>query len=191
MSSSKGSGLPNCYQYVKVPLSLLSKYSHTMGDPQDVEVDTINQGFRQSDGKFNKLTIETIILSTLNQKLGSYITYSQYRNGTKILKARYQSLAEYLRCSSGFGWDLETKKFTADDEVWNVYLKAHPDKKYLRDDSFEDYEELKAIYGPNTASGQNIVGLGDTIHADTYQVEATERTNDINFAEGIIQLQAS
>ncbi|CAH2060786.1 unnamed protein product [Thlaspi arvense] len=169
MSSSMESGLPNCYQYVKVPLSLLSKYSHTMGDPGQYHqwsdpqlklllqllVDANNQGFRQSDGKFNKLTIETRILSTLNQELGSSITYSQYRNWIKMLKARYQSLAEFLRCSSGFGWDRETKKFTADDEVWNVYLKAHPDKKYMRDDSFEDYEELKTIYGPNTASGQN------------------------------------
>ncbi|CAH2054323.1 unnamed protein product [Thlaspi arvense] len=76
-------------------------------------------------------------------------------------------------------------------EIMLCSMQAHPDKKHLRDDSFEDYEELKAIYGQNIASGQNAVGLGDPAHADTYQVEAIERTNDMDFAEGIIQQQAS
>ncbi|KAF3552233.1 hypothetical protein DY000_02006982 [Brassica cretica] len=31
--------------------------------------------------------------------------------------------SDFIRCSSGFGWDSETKKFTADAEVWTVYLQ--------------------------------------------------------------------
>lgn len=87
-------------------------------------VDGINKGLRDANNKFNKLAVETRILSKLNQELGSKRTYSQYRNRMKILKGKYQSLADFLRCSSGFGWDPVTKKFNADDEVWNIYLKV-------------------------------------------------------------------
>ncbi|CAN7040121.1 unnamed protein product [Brassica rapa subsp. trilocularis] len=103
----------------------------------------------------------------------------------KILKGRYQVFADFLRCSSGFGWDSETKKFTADDEVWKVYLQAHPNNKYLRDDSFEDFEELRTIFEQNTATGQNAVGLGDSVDAGSYQFEENEKTNDNDFVHVI------
>ncbi|XP_009139406.2 uncharacterized protein At2g29880 isoform X2 [Brassica rapa] len=189
---------------------LLDKYAsqvtfQTMGDPKDVKgkgqyhtwsgpehklllrllVDAINQGFRDASGKFNKLTVESRILTTLQQEVGSKKTYGQYKNRMKILKGRYQVFADFLRCSSGFGWDSETKKFTADDEVWKVYLQAHPNNKYLRDDSFEDFEELRTIFEQNTATGQNAVGLGDSVDAGSYQFEENEKTNDNNFVHVI------
>ncbi|KAG5374553.1 hypothetical protein IGI04_039149 [Brassica rapa subsp. trilocularis] len=176
-----------------------------MGDPKDVKgkgqyhswsrpehklllrllVDAINQGFRDASGKFNKLTVESRILTTLQKEVGSKKTYGQYKNRMKILKGRYQVFADFLRCSSGFGWDSETKKFTADDEVWKVYLQAHPNNKYLRDDSFEDFEELRTIFEQNTATGQNAVGLGDSVDAGSYQFEENEKTNDNDFVHVI------
>ncbi|KAG2331501.1 hypothetical protein Bca52824_002681 [Brassica carinata] len=187
-----------------------------MGDPQDVKgkgqyhswtvpehrlllrslVDAINHGFRDASGKFNKLTVETRILSVLHQQLGSKKTYSQYKNRMKILKTRYQNLSDFLRCNSGFGWDSETNKFTADDEVWNVYLKAHPGNEHLRDNSFEDFEELRMIFEQNTATGKNAMGLGDPVDALNSQIEDSERPNDIdgvhimNDGEGIVHQQA-
>ncbi|KAH0859968.1 hypothetical protein HID58_088229 [Brassica napus] len=79
-----------------------------------------------------------------------------------------------LRFSSGFGWDKDTKKFTAPNEVWNEYLqvdnllKGHKKDTYLRDDTFEDFEDLEKVYGQNIAKGNNTVGLGDTTDARTY-----------------------
>ncbi|CAH8332017.1 unnamed protein product [Eruca vesicaria subsp. sativa] len=83
----------------------------------------------------------------------------------------------------------------ADAEVWDVYLKANPGNKHMRDDSFEDFEELRMIFGQNTATGQNAMGLGD--HVDTLgsQVEEGERENDLdsvqvmNDGEGIVHQQ--
>ncbi|CAN8268643.1 unnamed protein product [Cochlearia groenlandica] len=144
-------------------------------------VEAINQGFRDASGKFNKLTVETRILANLNEQLGSTKTYSHYKNMTKILKARYQSLANFLRCNLGFGWNSETKKFTADAEVWNVYLKAHPGNTHLRDESFEDFEDLRTIYGQNSATGLNVIGLGDTNNAHVNRDEDSEETNGTNF----------
>lgn len=39
---------------------------------------------------------------------------------------------------------------------------------YLRDDTFEDFEDLEKVYGQNIAKGNNTVGLGDTTDARTY-----------------------
>ena len=68
--------------------------------------------------------VESRILTTLQQQVGSKKTYGQYKNMMKILKGRYQGFADFIRCSSGFGWDSETKKITADNEVWKVYLQV-------------------------------------------------------------------
>ncbi|CDY14966.1 BnaA10g08900D [Brassica napus] len=64
----------------------------------------------------------------------------------KILKTKYLNAAELLRFSSGFGWDSTTKRFTASKEVWAEYLKAHPKFKRFRDETFEEFDDLKLIF---------------------------------------------
>ncbi|XP_023644307.1 uncharacterized protein At2g29880-like [Capsella rubella] len=140
-------------------------YQGTMGDTQDVKakgqykqwsepehkllvrllVDAVNQGFRDANGKFNKLTVERRILPSLNKQLGTNKSYNEYKNRLKNLKGKYNSLKDLLRFSSGFGWDPETKKFTATDEVWNGFLEAHPLKTNLRDDTFEENSRLEKL----------------------------------------------
>ncbi|XP_006289451.2 uncharacterized protein At2g29880 [Capsella rubella] len=182
-----------------------------MGDTQDVKakgqykqwsepehklllrllVDAVNQGFRDANGKFNKLTVERRILPSLNKQLGTNKSYNEYKNRLKNLKGKYNSLKDLLRFSSGFGWDPETKKFTATDEVWNGFLEAHPLKKNLRDDTFEDFEDFRIIFESITASGQNAVGLGDPIDGGPNQIGDTDAINEssrvqmVNDLEGI------
>ncbi|XP_010495586.1 PREDICTED: uncharacterized protein At2g29880-like [Camelina sativa] len=81
----------------------------------------------------------------------------------KVLRGRYNGLAELFRFSSGFGWDPVTKKFTARDEVWDDYLK-----------------DLHMIFSTNVATGKNAMGLGDAIDEDTYQVGDNDGINDSN-----------
>ncbi|KAF8100716.1 hypothetical protein N665_0218s0054 [Sinapis alba] len=87
---------------------------------------------------------------------------------------------DLLRFSSGFGWDKDTNKFTAPNEVWNEYFQGHNKDKHLRDDTFEDFEDLEKIYGQNIARGNNAVGLGDTTNARTY----IARDNEWEYQEG-------
>lgn len=59
----------------------------------------------------------------------------------------------------------------------------------MREDSFEDFEELRTVFELDTATGENVVGLGD--YVDAYQFEENKRNNDndifhvIDEAEGI------
>ncbi|XP_010424399.1 PREDICTED: uncharacterized protein At2g29880-like [Camelina sativa] len=96
----------------------------------------------------------------------------------KVLRGRYNGLAELFRFSSGFGWDPETKKFTARDEVWDDYLKAHTNKNHLRDETFEDFGDLHLIFSTNVATGKNAMGLGDAIDEDAYQEDTSVQVED-------------
>ncbi|KZV58769.1 hypothetical protein F511_13898 [Dorcoceras hygrometricum] len=76
-----------------------------------------------------------------------------------------------MRHNSGFGWDSNTKKFTAAEEVWEDYLKSHPKHEHYRSDTFEDYEDLRIVVGNGTATGKYSIGLGDDADARTYETE--------------------
>ncbi|KAH0873370.1 hypothetical protein HID58_070732 [Brassica napus] len=138
-------------------------------------VDGVNQNWTDASGKFNKLTVEQRILPELNKICGSKKTFSQYKNKTKILKKKHKGFVDLLRFSSGFGWDKDTKKFTAPNEVWNEYLQGHKKDTYLRDDTFEDFEDLEKVYGQNIAKGNNTVGW----QKEAEEKEAEEKVNNI------------
>ncbi|EOA22529.1 hypothetical protein CARUB_v10003183mg [Capsella rubella] len=127
-------------------------------------VDAINQGFCIGSGKFDKLIVETRVLTTLNQNFGTNKTHKGYKNRLKVFS-----------CS---GWDPETKKLTATDEVLYVFAKAHSTKIHLHDESFEDFGDLQMIFESNITIGRNVVGISDAINAYTYQVEDNEAINN-------------
>ncbi|CAG7870056.1 unnamed protein product [Brassica rapa] len=86
-------------------------------------VDGIRRGWRDSNGSMTKTTVEAKILPVLNKQLRCNKSYKHYTNRMKSLRKEYNGYAELLRCSSGFGWDPITKRFTAPDEVWKEYFK--------------------------------------------------------------------
>ncbi|ESQ38724.1 hypothetical protein EUTSA_v10029159mg [Eutrema salsugineum] len=152
-------------------------------------VDGIKQGWRDSNGSISKSTIETRILPVLNQKLGCCKTYKNYVNRMKSLKKEYQSYAELLRCSSGFGWDPITKQFTASDEVWEEYFKGHPNHEYMRNNTFEDYEDLQIIFENVIARGSTVFGLGGNTNAATFEVENdVQEREDVDHMENVCEV---
>ncbi|XP_042401207.1 uncharacterized protein LOC121991264 [Zingiber officinale] len=57
--------------------------------------------------------------------------------------------------SSGFGWDSEKKLVTAENSVWDEYIKTHGDAEQFRYKSLAYYEELSVIFGGDRASGKD------------------------------------
>uniref|UniRef100_A0A0D3D712 Uncharacterized protein n=1 Tax=Brassica oleracea var. oleracea TaxID=109376 RepID=A0A0D3D712_BRAOL len=138
-------------------------------------LDAVASGLRDSNDTFSKFTVERRILPTLNRMHGCNKTYQHYSNRMKIMKTKYLNAAELLRFSSGFGWDSTTKRFTASKEVWDEYLKAHPKFKKFRDETFEEFDDLKLIFDKNIATDTNAIGLGETTDAQTVRVTETEK----------------
>ncbi|XP_023636048.1 uncharacterized protein At2g29880 [Capsella rubella] len=96
----------------------------------------------------------------------------------KLDKNILDDLGDPFRFSSCSGWDPETKKLTATDEVLYVFAKAHSTKIHLHDESFEDFGDLQMIFESNITIGRNVVGISDAINAYTYQVEDNEAINN-------------
>ncbi|KAL0876272.1 hypothetical protein Bca101_025977 [Brassica carinata] len=169
------------HQETQEPSQERAKGSYVQWSPEENKtlisllLDAVASGLRDSNGTFSKFTVERRILSTLNRMYGCNKTYQHYSNRMKILKTKYLNAAELLRFSSGFGWDSTTKRFTAPKEVWTEYLKAHPGFKKFRDETFEEFDDLKIIFDKNIATGTNAIGLGETTDAQTVRVAETER----------------
>ncbi|XP_073047670.1 uncharacterized protein At2g29880-like [Primulina eburnea] len=85
-----------------------------------------------------------------------------------------------MRHNSGFGWDPETKKFTANDEVWEDYFKSHPKHKHYQTDTFEDYEDLRIVVGTGTATGKQTIRVGDDTDARKFEIEENRGTSLID-----------
>ncbi|KAM5571281.1 hypothetical protein ABKV19_011738 [Rosa sericea] len=134
-------------------------------------VDAATRGWRDNSGIFSKQTVEERILPVLNSKLGCHKTYNNYQSRLKWFKNRWASYSTLMRFSSGFGFDSTTKRFTASDEVWEDYLKAHPNDTNLRYGIFQDYEDLEIAIGNGVAVGKNSMGLGGATDARTLGVE--------------------
>jgi len=49
--------------------------------------------------------------------------------------------------------------------------------------SFEDFEDLRMIFGLNVATGQNVVGLGDSIVVDASQVGDDDGPHDLSHVQ--------
>ncbi|VVB04827.1 unnamed protein product [Arabis nemorensis] len=148
-------------------------------------VEGIQRGWRDSSGSINKATVENKILPVLNERMKCQKVYKNYQSRYKYLKSQYQSYVDLQHNSSGFGWDPTTKKFTATDEVWHGYLKAHPNHKYMRYDTHDQFEDLKTIFDGTTANGSNSVGLGATTDARTYQIGENQVKENLNFYESV------
>ncbi|KAK1401586.1 hypothetical protein POM88_001191 [Heracleum sosnowskyi] len=132
-------------------------------------VDAANRGWRDNSGVLTKQIVIDRILPPLNSKFKCNKTYSNYQSRLKWFKGRYTFYSTLLNFSSGFGYDSTSKKFTAPNEVWDEYIKAHPKDGYMRYEAFDDYEDLKIAVGNGVAVGKNSIGLGSSTEARTLE----------------------
>ncbi|KAF3432407.1 hypothetical protein FNV43_RR27147 [Rhamnella rubrinervis] len=136
-----------------------------------IMVEGANCGWRDKNGSFSKSTVEKKMLPVLNAKLGTQTTYKEYVSRVKWFKGRYTNYSQLMRFNSEFGWDPIAKKFTASDEVWEDYFKAHPTHRSYRTDIFTNYEYLEITIGNRTATGSHAIGLGEETDARTIEIK--------------------
>ncbi|KAH6800846.1 hypothetical protein C2S52_001310 [Perilla frutescens var. hirtella] len=149
----------------------------------ELMVDGARRGWHDNSGIFSKTTMEERILPQLNEKLWCNKTYNNYQSRLKWFKNRWISYSNLLKSSSGFGYDANTKKFTATDEVWDAYLAAHPKDANLRYGECPDYEDLAIAVGNGVVVGKNSIGLGSATDANTLGEDENRdvRIEDLTF----------
>ncbi|CAG7864480.1 unnamed protein product [Brassica rapa] len=167
---------------MKFSEEIRGEQSNQDGDKRKKKIG-IQRGWRDSNGIMNKATVEHKILPVLNERLGCQKTHKHYQSRIKFLKGQYQCYVDLLNNSSGFGWDPIMKRFVASNEVWNDYLKGHPNHKFLRYDSSEQFDDLKIIFDCATANGSSSIGLGDTTDARVFTVGDSQAQENLNFED--------
>uniref|UniRef100_A0A5B7AKG0 Myb/SANT-like domain-containing protein n=1 Tax=Davidia involucrata TaxID=16924 RepID=A0A5B7AKG0_DAVIN len=92
------------------------------------------------------------MIALFNDKFG-------FRHDTDVLKNRYKRLRKQyndikILNQSGFIWDATRQMVKADDQMWDNYIKAHPDMQTYRTKVVPHYDELCIIFGHAVADGR-------------------------------------
>ncbi|XP_059592277.1 L10-interacting MYB domain-containing protein isoform X3 [Vitis vinifera] len=116
----------------------------------DLMLDQLGKG-NKIGNTFNKQAW-TDMLALFNAKFGP-------QHGKRVLRHRYKKLWKYysdvtiLLKQIGFSWDDEREMILADDDVWDVYIKAHPHARSYRTKTLPNYKDLGLIYGDAINNG--------------------------------------
>ncbi|KAI3976228.1 hypothetical protein MKX01_019174 [Papaver californicum] len=80
-----------------------------------------------------------------NEKFGFQYDKDILKNRFKSLRRKYNEITTLL--NNGFQWDQTMQMVVADDEMWDTYVKAHPDARSYRTKITPFYDDLRMIYG--------------------------------------------
>ncbi|KAB2607976.1 hypothetical protein D8674_011144 [Pyrus ussuriensis x Pyrus communis] len=117
----------------------------------DLMLEQVSKGNKTGHGFRKQAWADMIVL--FNNEFG-------FKYDTDILKNRYKRLRkQYSEMKSlvdqvDFRWDETQQMITADDNVWNNYIKAHPEMQPYRTKVISHYNELCIICGHAVADGR-------------------------------------
>ncbi|XP_057964303.1 uncharacterized protein LOC131155288 [Malania oleifera] len=130
----------------------------------DLMLEQVGKGNRIDDHLFSKRAWKHMT-SLFNAKFKFQYEKDVLKNRHKTLRNLYKSVKNLLD-QGGFSWDDTRKMVTADNNVWDEYIKAHPDARSYRIKTIPYYSDLCLIYkNANTKGkdwhsdqGKNILG---------------------------------
>ncbi|KAF9613836.1 hypothetical protein IFM89_012368 [Coptis chinensis] len=113
-------------------------------------LDQVQKGNKSEQGWSPRCLIR--IIDAIKEKCGKAVTKDNVQARLKTWTKNFNIMTE-LRDQSGFGWDDNRKMIVVRDDVWENYVKSHPDAKGFRYKPLTNYDELAIIVGKNNAKG--------------------------------------
>ncbi|XP_061365529.1 L10-interacting MYB domain-containing protein [Gastrolobium bilobum] len=108
-------------------------------------LEQVGHGSRFDDHLFSKRAWKHMS-STFNAKFRFQYEKDVLKNRHKTLRNLYRGVKNLLALP-GFSWDEKRNMVTADNHVWDEYLKAHPSERSYRIKSIPYFKDLCTIYG--------------------------------------------
>ncbi|KAL2494698.1 uncharacterized protein Fot_38455 [Forsythia ovata] len=112
-------------------------------------------GHKRSDNGFTSFQVSKAIES-VHRGCGVVVSDKNVRSRLKTLKKEYAEVSQLLSIS-GFGWDAESGRITADTLAWDELVKGKPDFGKWRTKLCRRYDEMESIFGNDTATGDRAV----------------------------------
>lgn len=117
----------------------------------DLLVDQMHRGNRIGH-TFNKHAW-TDMLVMFNSKFATQYEKDVLKNRYTNLWKQFNDIKNLLN-QNGFSWDESRQMVTADDYVWDAYVKVHPDASVYKTKAVLNFNDLCLIYGYTTADGR-------------------------------------
>ncbi|OVA18483.1 Myb/SANT-like domain [Macleaya cordata] len=117
----------------------------------DIMLEQVHDGNKIHNSFRKKAWVEMV--ASFNEKSGLQLDKEVLRNRSKKLRMQY-SAVKVLLDHDGFHWDDTRKMVTADSDVWDNYLKAHPEAQTFKTKTIPNYNDLCVIYGNETVNGR-------------------------------------
>ncbi|KAK7290248.1 hypothetical protein RIF29_04525 [Crotalaria pallida] len=117
----------------------------------------------------------TAAITDIKEKCNIVITKDNILSRLKTWDKHCSIIANMVG-TSGIGWDNISNMVKVDDQVWDEYVKAHPEASSYRYKVIENWDDLATICGHDHATGEGV----ETSVEGMKNIEQEENTNDIN-----------
>eukprot|EP00262_Sarcandra_glabra_P003243 TRINITY_DN13860_c0_g1_i1.p1 TRINITY_DN13860_c0_g1~~TRINITY_DN13860_c0_g1_i1.p1 ORF type:complete len:317 (-),score=44.21 TRINITY_DN13860_c0_g1_i1:13-963(-) len=121
-------------------------------------VNQCNLGRRLKVGIFHR-TAWAYMVKNLNKNpifanTGRTLKKDHLYNRLRVIRKHYPAMKKIF-AAGGFEWDRETKKITAEPDVWNAFIAAEPWASAYRDRKVKDWDSLCLLYCEDVADGRD------------------------------------
>ncbi|KAK9274192.1 hypothetical protein L1049_019006 [Liquidambar formosana] len=117
----------------------------------EIMMEQVHKGYKNNT-IFRKKAWRNMV-TLFNKKFGLGVEKDVLKNRLKKIRLRYYAM-KYLLDHGGFRWDDTRQMVTADDHVWDDYIKVHPEARPYRTMTVPDYKNLSVIFGNENANGR-------------------------------------
>ncbi|CAK9135054.1 unnamed protein product [Ilex paraguariensis] len=118
----------------------------------DLMLEQVSKGNRIDDHLFSKRAWKHMT-SLFNAKFKFLYEKDVLKNRHKTMRNLYRAVKNLLD-QKGFSWDEARQMVTADNKVWDDYIKIHPEARSYRIKSIPYYSDLCEIYKQATNTGK-------------------------------------
>ncbi|CAJ2654730.1 unnamed protein product [Trifolium pratense] len=94
------------------------------------------------------------VVELLRNTIGGHITKQHIKNRMKTLKENFGEAYDLFNSLSGFAWDPITRKFDAEEEVWDALIKEKPHAAKWKRMCIKNYDMMKYLFGVDRAKGK-------------------------------------
>ncbi|XP_028111818.1 L10-interacting MYB domain-containing protein-like [Camellia sinensis] len=126
----------------------------------DLMLEEVGKGNQIDDHLFNKQAWMHMT-SLINAKFKFQYEKDVLKNRHKTLRNLYKAVKNLID-QKGFNWDETRQMVTADNKVWDDYMKVHPNSRSYRIKTIPYYKDFCVIYKNTTVGGKTNMPLSET-----------------------------